>query len=731
MSGTQRHSGQQGDDRQVTIAPKSGDESRGTQRLLALLGLFGAVTCVLRPVAAEDFWWQLARGRAVCQGAISPSQELLTVSTGREADWLGGVPVYLLSVGVGVSGLMWIKLLLAVTLSLTFAVACRGRLDLLWLGIGWLWLLASRGAWDLTPATLDLLGIVSIAWLTRRWMTQPTRRRAGLLLVTALVWANSGPLCLLAFPTFLLTVLATNRPSGAPPGGWRMAVLGSLILVACCVTPRHVVTLWDSVRLLIPRLAADAAVLQETLWRPTWATRGQAETLAFLGLSVVVLGQLLASGTGVWRITAAVIILFLGWSAATNVAVAACLMLLLLIDLEPAGERRSFRAGAFLRLTSAVVAGGLIGVSLVGPGHGDFGHDDVGLCEATRSGWGIDPRIAADRFEASFPGISAPGAAHCVGMREAGLVAWLRPAGLQPFDAPHRALLEGRLRGHVLLNDDLRHEWRNRHRREDGTWGGWWITLQERQVRAVIVPSEDVALIRALEPTRWKPLAIDACSLAYGFAGDEPFGPQIAATQQLADYVDRGSWTYTPPAAVGGVGHVDLVGWLTGEHDVSIDVRQSRVLAAMGRPVAALRVLSPARQQAFDNIASEFASIQRGLADQEQLRAGSVSSFRESILQQVSPAGAPTELPTIDASAGGLFDAGGVAAYCRGDFATALKSLRSSDAAARYAAACIRLEAGDPATAAMLLKQSIAESPADGVAILSRSLLLSLAEPVD
>lgn len=51
---------------------------------------------VLRPISDAGLWWHLAHGRETFAGTMFPSQQLLTLETNAESDWLGGVPFFCL-----------------------------------------------------------------------------------------------------------------------------------------------------------------------------------------------------------------------------------------------------------------------------------------------------------------------------------------------------------------------------------------------------------------------------------------------------------------------------------------------------------------------------------------------------------------------------------------------------------------------------------------------------------
>lgn len=716
-------------------------------KLCCVVLLLVTAALALQPIAADDFWWQLSRGRIVRGGSFAPSRELSVAENRPEADWLGGLPGFLLYGSLGVSGLMVTKLLVTTAAGFWLFVGSAGKQSLFKLFLVAAGLLAARDAWDPTPLLVDSLGVLLMWTAAVRWCAQP---KAGRLIAMAIVmwlWANLAPLCILGVlvaggvllslvPTVLRGNPIRSHAEHVPTQsvGTRGKLLAvALLLGASCGTPRGVATLWDSLRMLIPRLAADAAILESTAWRPLVRSIGEPQTVAFVALSIVTLGLLIAS-----RATLSGIVLFfvtqaLAWSSRANLAPAAIWTTLLALEHAHAVEQNTVSTTVLPRPLGPVLNGlGTLGVLLC------VGTVAVGRWPGSpgRLGWGIDPRLQAESFRASLEGIPLDGSAHCVGIREAGLLSWFKPDGIRPYDTPSRALLGGRLREHVLLNHELATRWRQQHRRDDGTWGGWWLTLQHRKTKLLIVPASDVQLIHALEPTRWKPLALDAPSLPYGLAGDPLLSPRIVNVLKLREFLQYGPWTYTPPPPSGNEGNVDLWGWLSGRHNVEIDVRQARVLRAMQRHIAALRVLIPAlRDGSVPEARREFARNQLELAYQERLTMGRASLFRT--LAYLAANTHHDAAPVIeqdlrmplpeDARAHNLLGPA-IAFYVSGDLSAAIRRLPEDDSDALYMRALLTLEAGKTQSAAELLKRLLSGFPNVRESIAGRHVLNSLSD---
>ena len=151
------------------------------------------VLLCLRPISADDVWWQLSRGRAVLAGTVSPSRSLLANDDASEADWLGGVPSFAAYRECGTSGLLLLRaILIAATLfCLMFNRTSAPR----WIELPVLVaaVLAAGDAWEPPPAAVGC--VVSGAACEGRFRLGSPQQSPiptgviGLLLL----WANLGP----------------------------------------------------------------------------------------------------------------------------------------------------------------------------------------------------------------------------------------------------------------------------------------------------------------------------------------------------------------------------------------------------------------------------------------------------------------------------------------------------------------------------------------------------------
>jgi hypothetical protein len=600
--------------------PDSAMDRRCCAILLVIATLIG-----LHPVSAQDFWWELSRGRAVVNGTTAPSQGLLAGNVTTDADWFGGVPVYaLFSVG-GVAALMGLKLL-TVWIAGLYLLFCEVRQrNAAGLAIVLLGLLAARHAWEPTPLTFETLAVILVWSLGCRLQAQGSRGWLAALLITIVVWANTGPFCVLGI-LVAMSLLSQRGRSQESPISIRMTI-GIILLMAvgCCLTPQGPSTVWDSAILMIPSLTTNVAFLQFTPWQSLTFTIDQPESIAFIVLSISMFCVLMRRKSPSSFVVAFFVIQTLAWTSQRNLApVSIWLTLMLLRELRSDNVSESRRSNSNMLsfgLTKALPAGVILLVTVAAIGRWPE--------STSRAGWGIDPSIDGAAFQDSLREVETVGCAHCLGIREAGLLCWFEPGGAKPFDTPRSALLSGRQQTNALLSEDLSSGWQIPHRRVDDSWGGWWLPLRGRDTTLLVVPADDTRLVRALEPTIWKPLSLDGASLVFGVAGDPVTSPQIARTLMLREHVDQNAWSYDPVSAAGDGAHLDLVGFLTGRPNRLTDLRLAKTFRAMQLNVAALRILNPVLRTRISQTArEEFARNQIELGYNERLSMGRSSLFR-------------------------------------------------------------------------------------------------------
>jgi hypothetical protein len=744
--------------------------------LLALL-----LTSVV-PISSDAFWWDLARGRAVVEGWTPPLRTLLAAETSFEADWLGGLPAYLVHSWFGASGIMLAGLILA---------AWTGRL--LWKRLaaehspwgGWsllvCMLLATRGAWGLSSETFDLLGLLAWGLLWERFglpgdassgdavssskrsrTPEETRPgRAVLSLVSFpwltgfafLLWANFGPRVVLGLTLLAVAAaLGGHRVSAgqnhALNAGWvdrcrsmlsafcrsPMLVALGVAVLAASLTPRGLWGLADSWRLTWPDLAAPTAVLRAAGWRSSAESFDDPAVVAFLVLSLWSVWQLLAARASVAESVCFLVVQGTAWLDRAALPMAAIWSALLITR---HGRQPASLPTFFEKLKRPAGIAGSVGCFVLGitaaagwwPG------------SPQRMGWGIHPRLEPRLCEMAWTGMDLTGTAFCPDVRSAGLVAWLRPTGLQPDDVPHRALLRGQLEEHVLLWRDLAANRRGRYRREDppreSTWfsrtgainreGGWWIPLQERETRILMVPAEETVVIRAMEPETWKPLALDSPVIPFAQASDPVATARIVEVLGQRELVNFGPWSYQPPDPSGNDLYLDLWGWITRQPDPSPGIQQARVFRAMNLHYAALRVLMPWLDAPPHPAAQdEFTRCQIELAHHEWRLMGTPSTFRRrASLLFPRPDDLPLPVWWNEAVASNEDDhfEHALPAYRGGRPGDAASLLTGNAAELLYARGLLLLESGDPAAAEATLRQLLEQHPESRLTIGSQDVL--------
>ncbi len=707
-----------------------------------------ALLTAAHPLSSDGLWWELSKGRALVSGSWNPTADLIAGATGADASWLSGAIPYLLFSQLGLSGLMLLKL--AVVFALTGLLLHRasrpdsiGSPRLIGATLA-ATLLSARQTWEPGAAIFDTLGLVSVYMATEQ-IANGKRRSEQLIaaLLLLCLWANLGPCCIIGIPVVLSNFY--RQPQKLLVGlGVSVVLLG-----ACCLTPAGWRTLFDSLSTTVPQTIEQSEILRMSGWRPWWEDLARSETIAFIVLSVAYLLNI-RRNPSVRCLFVLIAAYVLAGASSENLPIAAIWMALVATSgaiipaTSPAETRRSQSpsrkdaSGASgpgetassigpVQLAWRTIACAAVLVwslfSAVGPWDG---------CGCSL-GWGVDPRLQPEAFAASLADVTIEGNAHCVGLREAGLLSWHEAQRMRPFDTPSTALLSRRLREHVLLTSDLSHRWQIPHRRLDGSWGGWWQVLRERGTVALVVPSENLTLIESLEPTVWKPLSLSAVSLVYGKAGDPDCTRQIVDTLSVRQIVDRGVWIYQPSSEESASTIEFFPGF--GESCTAYrSLRLARVFRAMQMNVGSLKVLRAISNDAKTAARDEFHSNQLSLGYQERIRCGRSSELRlrsslravpqkqfRLAVQEILNWSAVPDLPVDD----GFSEA--IQSYVAGDLTTALSSLPEDCPEALYAKALLLLESGEPRIAQTRLQEFLTTFPDHRLSAIARAFAASLA----
>ncbi len=675
------------------------------------------LSAALHPVSADDFWWQLSRGRAVANGELAPSRSLLAGDLLAEADWLGGLPFFTLYELGGLFALMLLKLavvsgLVAWSRRTGATLGCAAR----WLVTVGLTLVAVQ-ACEPTPALWDVLCLLIASGLVERMRRRFTVGRLIGFGGLACAWANLAPGCLLIVLPLAEHSLRPATTDAPKITARAMASLLGMALLGLSLTPRGVFTIWDSARQLVPLLVESPEILRESPWHPLWSGNVDSLMIGWLMLmlmAVVVLIRMRRDRLNTCPATPHPLsnglllagVVSLGWWSRPNAVVLSVWLVQWIaantVSGIPANGFSSRTVGRmFARLVPCACLLMAVGLSL-----------GVPALTESRLGWGLHRRLEDRLLEgslgpasskpASVPDSSRQETAHCTDVRAAGMLAWLRPSHSKPFLVSQRALLNGRLREEVLLNRELETGWLKQHRRADGTAGGWWLTLRARHTSLLVCSAERTRLIQSLQPTIWKPLSIDSPVIPCALAGDPRFAPRIAEVRLQQQLVDRGAWVFQPEPVAGNDRIVDLIGWATGQPDPEPILRQSAVLRAMNLPLAAARVLRPLLpvDTFSEQVRREWVASQRELAHREFLTTGQVGEFRHRVLDALGVSLRQSATSTAEKSAAAveavLNWSPAVSLYLAGNPHAAAELLKHGSAAMMSASAMLEWEAGRP-----------------------------------
>ncbi len=674
------------------------------------------------PISSDNLWWDLARGRAVCNGEFQPSRFLLGQSIPPESDWFAGVPGFLVYSIAGGSGLMLWKLgcafaVAAVLIRLvsrpTFVVWCIVLLPLMVLS----------DAWDDPSTMMDVLFVVALQQMLLRWTSRPRWTGVVGLLLFYGVWANVGERIVLG----LLALVIGLSPSLCNPlQRSRSAIVILLASLATFANPRAWWVLRDSYVLTWPHLSESMLILKLAGWQTLTGTQPAPSTIAFIVLSVVGFACLCQASASRTEVIGGVLMILSAVVCKNNVPFAAawmtCAVLPLTQRIECTWFSRLLPLSMRQRLPGFCLAACCVFAVYTGSGHWPG--------SSQRFGWGIHPRLEIRLCEEALKENDITGKVWCNDIRAAGMIAWLRPGLLQPQISPKLALLQGRLLEQMLLRQDLRNSMRAWHRREDGSTGGWWIPLMTSNTRLLMVSGNDLALIRALEPTIWRPLALDSPVVPYGMAGDPAVNDRIIEIMQQKDFVNLGPWTYSVPPSDGNDQWLDVWGSVTGRADQTGAVQQAGMFQAMNMPIAALRVLIPLLSQSGRNSGAEaeFAKCQFQLAFEEQQLLSRPSQWRQLICDKVDrPEGFSNwKMQTTELKPNAEQMQRAAEFYVKGRLEESITLLTAEDAEVQYARACLLLEAGMPDECADMLTRLVQNFPDSPLKIVSQDVLFRL-----
>ncbi|MFO1003235.1 MAG: hypothetical protein U0936_23115 [Planctomycetaceae bacterium] len=681
-----------------------------------------AVLASLHPISCSDYWWELCKGREASTGSLFPTGKLVAGPIRAEADWASGLLFYLLLDNGGVMALTCLKILSAVFVASLLIRQTVQRNAIAGVLIATT-LLCARQAWEPSPLCFDTIGLLLVLTLTKALLPATSRRAFVALLILMVCWSHVGSRSvmglLIALPTL---VVSARRPI-------TKVVCITMLMVATSLTPAGSATILDSLKTTCPLSVESGAILSMAGWNPWWTEILRIDHVAWLLLCGLSCWRAIPGQTGnfLWVLAATQI---LAAMSPENLPLAATIMAYWAAGCcspppmkVSAKDGTPINWGPRLERLVFIVLMGTLGTWALQPWDG---------C-GSGLGWGIDPRLSPDAFSASLQSVSLTGTAHCVGIREAGLLSWHLRKGAKAYDTPRTALLNDRLKTHVLLTADLSNNWQVSHRRTDQSWGGWWLPLLDRKTTTLVVPSEELKLITALEPTIWKPLSLNSVSLVYGKAGDAGCSHQIINTLSLREFVDHGTWVYQTSSEESQA-HTDLTDLIYGQNTDYESMRLAKVFRAMKMFVAALKVLSVLPVESNPELRKEYARNQLALGYEERILCGrssrfrldawslatrqpeSVSSIAQNVLNWTDADLTKNETPDIAATQ----------LYLGGDHQAAIQRLKDADAETLYAKAMILLESGQTKESAAVLQQLVNEFSGNRIAASARSILASL-----
>ncbi|WP_339734347.1 tetratricopeptide repeat protein [uncultured Gimesia sp.] len=689
---------------------------------------------VLTPVATPDVWWQLSRGHVVVS-YLAPPGPILTAGTPlNEADWLGGLPFYLSFQLAGFSGLMLLKCTAVGLLLFLFLKRFEDSLNWLAFFIVVLILVTGNSAWQPTPRLLDCWFLFLTWFITARWCREPSAKTMVPILLVLALWANSSPLCLLGIAVVALAPLLPGFQSENKRPLKQTTLLILFSLLALMLTPRGWFTPYDSFLQLFPGLFYHRDLLALTVWHPTFLNGTSIEVIGLSILSVVTALFLICKSTS-WIETIAFLAFAIpAWTNYDSLAPCAIGIALVLSQtmvahqfqlpfakwkqaISPAFGRYLLILGILI-LSWKSAAGSLPG-------------------QSQRLGWGIAPELDITLLNQTIGPINYEGTAHSMGIAPTGMLCWIKADHkIQPVRTLRQALLQGLLFEELSLNEELSNDWIFQHPRADGSWGGWWIRLKNRNCQLLLVPNGDEKTIRALFDSRWQPMSVDASVIPYGWSGDILSTPKIVELLRAKDFLNRDQWTYSLPSPSGTPECSDWWGILSGTSNLKPAILQAKTFRGMKLYIAALRVLHPLLQHdPSPQVIHEFQLCQKELAYQEKLEMGQrrpsfIRSFSliqlagktEGDFAHTGPVlnGLEEPIRTSDSLERAILK------YIQGDWETALKILSDNNSETLYAKAQILLESGDPSGAAETFRELIQLYPKDQLVVPSQRMLDSI-----
>ncbi|HBN76491.1 MAG TPA: hypothetical protein DD473_11865 [Planctomycetaceae bacterium] len=635
-------------------------DSRTRQKLIGCFFLALLAITFLRPIESSEFWWHAARGAVVLNGNICPSRVLLVNETANDADWLAGlVPIVIWELGGQWGVSIYPAFVFLICLAIFFyQTQCR-RLDVV-VVFGILLSLFTFAWTQPIPQSVELVLMIVLFNFLTKYSAEPDVSMNSLFILL-FCWANFGAHILLAYTLANVFVLFAHKP-------WKEKLRFIFFMtLAVSLTPRGILTVWDSLHSVSPWLFSS----DERMLLFQWPI-GEFPSILFQMTFLIL--ALIPICLGLWR------------SISTRDYVA-CLLLISVSLMNPE----------------------LIGISVAWIG--------LTLCDSYRDhttqarnlitamsfvclyGFhianqtplgviGLDPRLDQRLLQDGLPKLIESEVAWCDSTHAGGLYCYTSGTG-RCWDIPIRAQICGRLPDIDLFRRDLLRNRESRYRRPDGTWGGWWVTAEDRGIEILLIDAEETDIHESLQLTEWKPTDLDSSVIPYVKASNVAHQPELIQCLQAQDIVSFTDWSFDFQQFSSSQPYIAFSRANADKLSKSAAIRQARLFNSLGLQVASLKVLLALRN-VFDPAEFELdvRLCHRGLALREWSEAGVNSLFHQWI-------GRDEPLTDFKINSDGMFfDDDFESDYLTGKLATCLQ--RPATTAQEYfALAMISIEAGN------------------------------------
>jgi hypothetical protein len=592
----------------------------GPSRQIPAFGclMIGAAALLgLQPVFAESLWWHVARGREALTFNLLPSASLLNADVAAEADWLSGVPTALAFDLGGLHGLMLLQLLIAVSIAVMLIRAVDDEHTGLkaWLILPALLLLCNRSL--PVPASLTLLAIPLVWNIARDQQREPTSARLVQLFVVCVIAANLAPGVL----WFLAAVAIAGIVRGKSPTA-QFSLHGycqclGVVAAAGCLTPRGVLAYRDAFVLAFPQVNVSRAYLTGTHFDVLASSDDRFAIALFVVLAVFVAIHHFRRRACFETWACFSVLQFCVWSCAGNLLPVTVLLVLLGTADRTSVSKLSIGLPRFQPFAFMLTTGLLTGTCVLGVADLD-----------RRLGWGVAPLLDYRPLQRDLTGLEVDGTVLANDVLGAGVVALLELPNLTAHDTPERALLGDRWISSWHLWDDISHQRRNPYDRDDGTTGGWWSSLQNDDIKILLIDSRQHSILRTLETTSWRMLSLDSPVIPYGFSGEPAMAKPILECWDARWMVNYGPWQYDFPGAAVVWGRTDIAGTVGCESLTDECRRLAGVFEALELYHASSKVLTAAlSDQPSATVQNQLQKSMQRLARSEQTLASRASRW--------------------------------------------------------------------------------------------------------